>query len=445
MPSTKDDATIQLEIDPAFAGVLRGTAYDESDGCSLKGNCVVQVHRPIKVRRLLVWFEGRCKVNLKTNVHAYGMPHTEGCERRTLFSKDIRFIGDDAQIHTLTPGTYTYPFEFDLPASLPASYRSKRGYIRYRLQAGLYRTLFSNDLVCAKEIPLRRCLLENTADVLYDTIHGTINAHKLQYYATAPTMAYREGGLVNLDLGMHLLRPERQAIKAVTCALRERVQYRTTDLHGNTVLQRTDDTFPLGYSTFHPSAEQLERSYNAMFRLCPRVNADTNCKLLKVTHALVINIIVEDPLDNNNNNNNNNHHSDTARSDTEEEPEDIGYESGKDFETSLPSPPHSRPTTPTLSRSSSSSSIASLRLFRRAPEDPQRNMIKRKKGETLCSLEFPLVVTSREHFWDGAMPHPPSYDTADAPPSYGQTIEALPRVPIYPPTATATATTSTSS
>ncbi|KAG0169400.1 hypothetical protein DFQ28_003951 [Apophysomyces sp. BC1034] len=433
MSPTKDDATISLEIDPTFTGVFRGTAYDESDGCVLNGTCVVQVHRPIKVRRLLVWFEGRCKINLKSNVHSYGMPTTEGFERRTLFSKDVRFIGDDAQIHTLPVGKHTYSFQFDLPANLPASYggNNKRGYIRYRLQAGLYRPMFSNDLTCAKEIPLRRCLLENPADVLLDTVHGTINAHKLRYHATAPTMAYREGGLVQLDLGMSLTRPESQTIKSVTCALRERVHYRTTDVHGHTVHQRTDDTFPLGYSTFRPAADQPAGSYNAMFRLCPRVSADTNCKLLKVTHALVVNIIVEDPLD----------EDATRASDTEEEPEDVGYESGKDFETSLPSPPHSRPTTPTLSRSSSSSSITSLRLFRRASEDPQRQRAKRNKGETLCSLEFPVVVTSREHFWDGAMPDPPSYATADAPPSYCQSIEALPRAPIYPPT---TSTTSTS-
>ncbi|KAI7869994.1 hypothetical protein BDF14DRAFT_1778209 [Spinellus fusiger] len=469
MPHTKEDATLTLHIDPSFTGIITGFANDESEGCTLKGICVADVHRPVKVRRLLVWLEGRCKVNLKST--SYGVPGPETSERRTLFTKDARFVGDDGQILTLQPGKYTYPFSFELPAVLPCSFRGKRGYIRYRLQASMHRTLFANDIHVAQQVELRRCLMSDITSLITntETTNGTMYPNKLKYSATAPTMVYREGGLIRLNVAMAVVCPETQSVHSVTCALRERVEYRTTDQHSNTIIYKTDDIYPLGHSTFYPSqatdynaAEQ--HNYNAVFRVCTRVNADTNCRLIKVTHALIVNITVHD----------------TTKKDEfiheKEECEEIegghsGYTSEDErYNTkqseSLPSPPDSRPSSPSLSRSSSSSSISSI--FRRSTsfhshsqeqqqhheplffgniKKQQRRLHGQEGGESLvsstcCSMELPLIVTSREYYWDGDMPSPPAYGALDVPPSYGLSIEQLPPAPIYPDNATITADSS---
>ncbi|KAI9019337.1 hypothetical protein CLU79DRAFT_758324 [Phycomyces nitens] len=457
MPHAKEDATLTLHIDSSFTGVMTGFANDESEGCVLSGTCVATIHRPVKVRRLLVWFEGRCKVTLKST--NYGMPNPETSERRTLFTKDARFLGDDGQVQTLLPGEHTYPFRFELPANLPSSFRGKRGYIRYRLQAAIYRPMFANNITVVKEICLRRCLMDDLvpiADTL-ETVHGKINTNKLTYSATAPNMVYREGGLIRLNVAMSVVKPETQTVRSVTCALRERVQYRTTDQQSSTVLHKTDDLFPLGYSTFYPSKNAdynpaEKHDYNAVFRVCPRVNIDTTCRLLKVTHSVIVNIVVEDTA---------------PKEDGHETEDDMAYYTSEDerlsakhFESSIPSPPTSRPTSPSLSRSSSSSSISSI--FRRSTsfhihhtdhdQEPIEALqgIRRKSRKsrhhdepsiTMCSLEIPVIVTSREHVWDGDMPSPPAYATADAPPSYGLSIEQLPRAPTYADT---TETSSTS-
>ncbi|KAL0093784.1 hypothetical protein F4703DRAFT_1730630 [Phycomyces blakesleeanus] len=467
MPHAKEDATFTFNIDPSFTGVMTGFANDESEGCTLSGTCVATVHRPVKVRRLLVWFEGRCKVTLKST--NYGMPNPETSERRTLFTKDARFFGDDGQIHTLMPGEYSYPFSFDLPSNLPSSFRGKRGYIRYRLQAAIYRPMFANNISAVKEVCLRRCLMDDLvpfADTL-ETVHGKINTHKLNYSATAPNMVYREGGLIRLNVAMSVIKPETQVVRSVTCALRERVHYRTTDHQSNTVLHKTDDLYPLGYSTFYPSKNAdydpaQKHDYNAVFRVCPRVNLDTNCRLIKVSHAVIVNIVVEDSAPRDDNDRGAETDEDTAYYTSEDE-----RPSAKHFESSIPSPPTSRPTSPSLSRSSSSSSISSI--FRRSTgfhihhTDPDQEPIEalqgiRKKSSgrrshhkqdehsiTMCSLEIPVIVTAREHIWDGDMPSPPSYATADAPPSYGLSIEQLPPAPTYADNSNSNSNTNNSS
>lgn len=63
--SSKGDVKLQLHVDPSFTGVLRGMSNDVSDGCGLRGICTVHVYRGIKIERLVILFEGRCKVKVK--------------------------------------------------------------------------------------------------------------------------------------------------------------------------------------------------------------------------------------------------------------------------------------------------------------------------------------------------------------------------------------------
>jgi hypothetical protein len=57
----------------------------------------------------------------------------------------------------------------------------------------------------------------------------------------------------------------------------------------------------------------------------------------------------------------------------------------------------------------------------------------RKYGVIVCTVEVPLVVTSRQNTWEGQMPKPPSYlqTASEAPPGYHQTLESCPLVPTY--------------
>ncbi|KAI9477091.1 hypothetical protein BDB00DRAFT_859581 [Zychaea mexicana] len=475
---TKVDATVEFNIDPSFTGIMRGFANDESEGCVLTGTCAVRIHRPLKVRRLIVWFEGRIKVNLRGH-SSIALSSTEMIEGRSLYYKSQQFISDDGQLQQLEPGTYEYPFSFELPATLPASFRGKYGAVRYRLQCTLFRPTFSSDIHASREVTLRRSLMGDhltsaTAADMTETVSGVNHSEQLHYSATATSMTYREGGLVRLNLNMDLGRPETQSVKSVTCALRETVRYRTTGERSLTyqACSKTDEVYPLGWSTFYPSqapdySAAAPHSYNAMFRLCPRVNADNETRLLDVKHSVVVNIMVEErravatapqtPHE---------HHNDED-DDRKLSVQQIEHAfTTAAAATAAASPPSSssssrltalsasQPTTPpVLSRSSSSSSITSIFSLRRehhgggggskSNASSRRSSIsgitpsslhhrEAKTHLTLCTLEIPVLVTSREHVWDGAMPSPPAYNTAEAPPSYFQTLEQLPAVPMYP-------------
>ncbi|KAI8146718.1 hypothetical protein BJV82DRAFT_599537 [Fennellomyces sp. T-0311] len=440
----RDDASIEFHIDPAFTGIMRGFADDESEGCTLTGTCVVRVHRPMKVRRLVVWFEGRTKVNLR-GTGAMGISSTELMEARSLYYKSLQHVGGDGHLQPLDVGTYTYPFSFELPATLPASFRSKYGVIRYRLQCAIFRPTFSSDIHSCREVTLRRSLMGDhltsaTAADMMDTVSGVNHAEQIHYSATATSMTYREGGLVKLNLNVHLGRPETQSVRSVTCGLREIARYRTTGERSLTCQSstKTDEVYPLGWSTFYPSRSPDycaadPHDYNAVFRLCPRVNADNETRLLDVKHAVIVNIMVEE------------RHEDKKL--TPQQIEHAFSTAAAATSNTAPTPPASQPATPpVLSRTSSSSSISSIFSLRQSgsksnassrrssisgitPSTPSR---RDQPHLTLCTLEIPVLVTSREHIWDGAMPSPPAYNTAEAPPSYFQTLEQLPAVPIYP-------------
>ncbi|ORY94154.1 or S-antigen, N-terminal domain-domain-containing protein [Syncephalastrum racemosum] len=368
MPSLhhKEDVTVQLKVDPYFTGIMRGLANDEAEGCELKGECVVRVHhRPVKARRIVVWFEGRSKVNLQG---ALGVASSETVESRSLIFKDKHFLGDDGQVKVLEPGTYVYPFSFELPATLPASFRGKYGRIRYRLQATFHRPqMFSSDIHTSTDIVLRRSLPLMHMDNEEVRTGSNQNVH---YTASAPSIAYREGGLVRLNLNINLEHPEYQSVRSVTCALREVVKYRTTGERSSTCQSaaKSEELFPLGWSTFYPSQSPdynpaAQHDYNAIFRLCPRVHGDTQTRLLQVTHAVVVNVMV-----------------DTNK------PIGMSTES-----------PH-------------------------ASDDESDD----------ASINGDDDKPSVQQLETGAMPSPPAYNSNEVPPSYFSSLEQLPAVPAYP-------------
>ena len=486
--SQKGHVYMEINVDPSFTGILGGHDNGIAEPTHLKGTVVVHVYKPIKVRQISIRFEGRCKVTINTSKTSklVAAPPPEGVECRNLVTQKTCFLLPSSpspqtaeELSTslneekrnspvlLSPGEYTYSYAFELPSRLPATFHGKRGMIQYRLKASMHRSVFSNNLYVYQEIPIRRSLVYDTIPLdLTETIVGKDYPDKIEYIASAPSVVYREGGLVPLNLTVQLLkqsneqqqqneqenrstaRPTVTTIKAITCALRERVTYQTTGQQSLTCqsVSQTDETFPLGWSTFYPSEEgngnydpYKKHEYNAEFRLCPRVHPDIKTKLIKVSHTLVFNIkVTEHQQDNNNNSNDNSNQGDVQRLKFTEN-EQQHQES------------HSRLNTPPLSRSSSSSSISSIFSLGRhqatnteeyvkdallsfgsgSKRHSHNNINTKHHNMYLCSLEVPLVVTSKQHCWKGEVPNPPEYQNTERPPTYRQSIEHLPRAPIY--------------
>ncbi|KAI8149609.1 hypothetical protein BJV82DRAFT_127849 [Fennellomyces sp. T-0311] len=423
----KSDVALKLNIDPSFTGILRGVDNGVAERTYLKGTLIVCVYKAIKVRKLSICFEGRCKVTISTSNGTLASA-PEGVECRNLITKKTRFISSEQQLKVLDKGDYSYTFEYELPPQLPASFMGKRGLIQYRLRASLHRSVFTNNVYAYRDITIRRSLMYDAIPLdLTETIVGRDYPEKIEYSACAPSVVYREGGLVPLNLNVRLLSDEHEnTIRAITCALRERIIYQTTGQQSLTCksISQTDESFPLGWSTFYPSEEEHfnpreKHEYNAQFRLCPRVHPDIKTRLVRVSHALIINIKV-----------------------TEQQENSSGDENDGGG------------STPSLSRSSSASSLSSIFSLGRQQASNTEELVKdalltlssggakrhhhhhhpQRTSDSnvyICSLEVPLVVTSRQHSWEGAMPHPPAYENAEMPPTYRQSIEHLPPAPTY--------------
>ncbi|KAI9497604.1 hypothetical protein BDB00DRAFT_918788 [Zychaea mexicana] len=484
--SQKGHVSMQINIDPAFTGILRGLDNGVADPTFLKGTLVVTVYKPVKVRKMTVRFEGRCKVTINTSSGSVLVAAPEGVECRNLVTKKSRLLTTTDEPRVLPPGKHTYAFEFELPPQLPASFNGKRGLIRYRLRASIHRSVFANNLFVYREIPIRRSLVYDAIPLdLTETIVGRDYPEKIHYSASAPSVVYREGGLVPLNLTVQMIQQDEKhpdnsnTIRAITCALRERIIYQTTGQQSLTCqsVSQTDELFPLGWSTFYPSEQDdanynpyAKHQYNAEFRLCPRVHPDIKTRLIKVSHALIVNIKMTVRSSSNSNDgtsvkveypyqqqqqqqqqkdsssllpsikatNNNNSTEQVQQEQPQQQQQQQQQESTS-----------SRGNTPPLSRSSSSSSLSSIFSLGRQQASNTEEYVKdalmtlsskrhshNQNNESsqnvyVCSLEVPVVITSRQHCWEGEMPQPPAYQNAEHPPTYRQSIEHLPPAPVY--------------
>ncbi|KAK4516803.1 uncharacterized protein ATC70_011782 [Mucor velutinosus] len=553
-----EEISLSIEISPDFTGILRGFAHDESEGCTLNGELLMTTTRCVKIKRLETVFTGVCRVNFKTT-NKMGVPTSDGTESRGIYRKKMAHLGETAEaaasygsnspLTTFEPGTYKFPFSFKIPPSLPHSFKGKHGSIEYELDAYVTRGIFSTDVHISKPVTLRRCLMNTPSPVARNTqtVIGRKHPDIVKYSATAPSMVYCEGGLLELGLNVELKDPDRYSIRIVTCGLKERVVYRTTGKSSltNQAMHYNESSFPLGCSTFFPSQHPEYNpadlhNYNAIFRLYPRVHTDNKSSLIVVHHILMIRMIIDDNEVITRANIHRHRSTDSTTSIASvasslgAAPRSIlshlSMKQQHDHRSSPGKPPSMTPvnimpnaiastSTPPLSRSPSISELSVetmsgesvlstsppssssldmefmqpfqsnlVRVSSRKLEPSSSNMTEDnagsytfvdegdndeeeregvtrdnnlssgprhhlghsltihhhfnpfqfhkgilEEGSYECTLNVPIIITSREEYREGSVPALPDYETAvDEPPSYRATLQCLPPVPIYP-------------
>lgn len=540
-----EEISLSIDISPDFTGILRGFAHDESEGCTLSGELSMTTARRVKIKTLETVFTGVCRVNFKTT-NKMGVPTSDGTETRGIYRKKMNHLDEASVSHsgnsstikasTFEPGTYKFPFSFKIPPILPHSFKGKHGSIEYELDAYITRSMFNMDVHITKPVTLRRCLMNTPSPIAQSTqtVLGKKHPEIVKYSATAPSMVYCEGGLLELGLNVELRDPDRYSVRMVTCGLKERVVYRTTGRCSltNQAMHYNESSFPLGCSTFFPSQHPEYNpadlhNYNAIFRLYPRVHTDNKSSLIVVHHVLMIRMIIDD----NEARGNIQRQKSTDSATSIASASSLGARSilshlsmKQHDRNSLGKPPTMTPiniipnagastNTPPLSRSpsiselsvetmsgesvlstsppSSSSDMESIQPFqsnlvqvssrKREPSsmednDPftaedegdnddesdgvtgDNNLASGprhhlghslsmhhhfnpfqfhkgilEEGSYECTLNMPIIVTSREEYREGGVPALPDYETVvDEPPSYRAALQCLPPVPIYP-------------
>ncbi|KAK6174918.1 hypothetical protein SNE40_013477 [Patella caerulea] len=109
-------------------------------GQLVQGHVTVQLNTEIKMRRIRLEFNGGARVKWSetrsngqsTYTVVYSSKELYFEHVLVLFGKDLEEKGDNP---VLQPGSYTYPFSFQLPKQLPSSYESSIGRVRYTVTA----------------------------------------------------------------------------------------------------------------------------------------------------------------------------------------------------------------------------------------------------------------------------------------------------------------------
>ncbi|KAI8383992.1 hypothetical protein BD560DRAFT_384529 [Blakeslea trispora] len=484
-----EDIALTIHISPQFRGIIRGFAHDVSEGCTLEGTLVLHVYHQTKIKKLFIDLIGHSRVNFRTT-NAMGVPSTDRQEERVFFIKTDTYFN---QTKSYEPGTYEFPFEFHIPPSIPHTFSAKHGSIQYALSATACRPMLKSDVHAERPVYLRRCLMDdlNPEARASQTVVGKMHSDIVSYAATAPSMVYAEGGLLKLDLKVHLKDPAKYSVRTVTCGLQENQFYRTTGQSSlaNQAFYYSKKFFPLGCSSFfpskHPDYNPAElHQYNAIFRLYPRVQTDNRSKLIVVRHELVICMIIDDneaakkrsvkrrrsSIDSIGN---------TILSHlTPKQPARVESVSNPRYishDTEI-TPPTSRSPSPTQdlsggnapslslvdtdhSHQSNIVKVTSRSLSNNQEDDTQASRpsqadnnshsltlyhhlnpfkfykhFTEDEGAYECRLTMPIIVTSREEYSEGSPPALPNYEVAvNQPPDYDSAIQSLPPVPVYVP------------
>ncbi|CAJ0626146.1 10227_t:CDS:2 [Entrophospora sp. SA101] len=112
---------------------LRGNSR-ESLGCFLRGELILILNKPTKIKKLELKFNGSSK--------------TFWPEGRIYYaSKDYTI---------LQPNIYTFPFELFIPGDLPETIETDLGSVSYKLSATLFRSGFSSNLHVSQQVPIIR-------------------------------------------------------------------------------------------------------------------------------------------------------------------------------------------------------------------------------------------------------------------------------------------------
>ncbi|GBB98855.1 hypothetical protein RclHR1_03340016 [Rhizophagus clarus] len=188
---------------------------EESLGCFMRGELIMNLSKPTKIKRIEMKFIGRmktywpqCKVYYGSNTN-----RNELCEECEIINHNWAFLPSqsssilltsqspenfsDNDYHLLPAGIYTYPFELFLPGTLPETIQAQLGNVIYKLHATAIKAKFSPNLHTSQHVTIVRTLSEETNSqgiaISRDWL-GLIN-----YEITIPNKAYSIGDSINID------------------------------------------------------------------------------------------------------------------------------------------------------------------------------------------------------------------------------------------------------
>ncbi|KAK7113908.1 arrestin domain-containing protein 17-like [Littorina saxatilis] len=105
-------------------------------GEQVKGNVILRLRNPMKVRKVFLYFEGRAKCHWEVK---HGRSKTDYRATETYINETFDLFDAGASGADHPAGEHSYPFCLLMGASLPSSFEGRRGYVRYFCKASINR------------------------------------------------------------------------------------------------------------------------------------------------------------------------------------------------------------------------------------------------------------------------------------------------------------------
>ncbi|CAG8448218.1 4689_t:CDS:2 [Diversispora eburnea] len=199
---------------------MRGIS-EESAGCFLRGELILNLSKPTKIQKIEMKFTGKMKTFWPEGKIYHGSYSNNNnlCETRNIFSHTWNFLDENnfensnnsssrlsrrfsnirsTNFQLLPSGTLSYPFELFVPGYLPETIEAERGKITYKLVANVVKHGLSINPSVTRYVPIIRTLLDE--EILEGIVLSKNWNHCLNYDINIPKKAYSLGDSIDIDL-----------------------------------------------------------------------------------------------------------------------------------------------------------------------------------------------------------------------------------------------------
>lgn len=206
---------------------------DESVGSFLRGELILNLSKPTKIRKLEMRFTGTLKTFWPEGKLNYGSSanRNELCEKQEIMTHGWTFVSPPTsspetprplplsstsgpyrfsvigsspsntstpRFHLIPAGIHKYPFELFVPGTVPETIETVRGTVNYKISAAAIRSGLYPKLRDSQRVPIIRTILEERNSEGIAIASGWND--QLDYEITIPKRAYPMGDSIEIDL-----------------------------------------------------------------------------------------------------------------------------------------------------------------------------------------------------------------------------------------------------
>ncbi|RHZ56360.1 hypothetical protein Glove_402g37 [Diversispora epigaea] len=272
---------IRLEDDTL---TMRGTS-SESVGCVLRGQLVLSITEPTKIREIKMNFQGRSKIAW---TEGSGSGQYYRSEERILFQHDWVFLHAKKNYHILQPNNYHWNFELVIPGALPETIEGcEFGNVNYRLKAVAERSKLSINLNTQRKINIQRCFSSGEElDSMQSIIVANTWPDKIDYEFTTDSKAFTLGEKMPIHMTLIPLQ-KKLSIVRFNCKLLEYITYQIgTQVKEETRVIRQHNDVRIDF----------DQIWNKDFEMVlpnttPLCHYDSQNEIIKIQHKLKFSVI----------------------------------------------------------------------------------------------------------------------------------------------------------